>query len=60
LIEKQSGMPYARFLDEEVFGPLGIRAAVRLTDDVRARLAEGHDEGRPRRYLHLLHRRRGT
>jgi CubicO group peptidase (beta-lactamase class C family) len=56
LIEKASGMPYARFLDEEVFGPLGIRASVRLTDEARGRLAEGHDEGRPQRYLHLLHR----
>ncbi|HXU82218.1 MAG TPA: serine hydrolase domain-containing protein, partial [Polyangia bacterium] len=56
LVEKASGMPYARYLEEEVFAPLGIRASVRLTDEVRGRLAQGHDEGQPRPYVHLLHR----
>jgi CubicO group peptidase (beta-lactamase class C family) len=56
LIEKASGLPYAQFLEEEVLGPLGIRASVRLTEEVRGRLAEGHDQGQPQRYLHLLHR----
>jgi CubicO group peptidase (beta-lactamase class C family) len=56
LIEKVSGMPYDRFLEEQVFAPLGIRAAVRLTEEARARLAEGHEGALPQRYLHLLHR----
>lgn len=56
LIERVSGKPYARFLEEEVFAPLGIRASVRLTDEVGARLAQGHDHGRLQPYIHLLHR----
>jgi CubicO group peptidase (beta-lactamase class C family) len=56
LVEKVSGMPYARFLEEEVFRPLGIQASVRLTDETRRHLAQGHDRGQPQPYLHLLHR----
>jgi CubicO group peptidase (beta-lactamase class C family) len=56
LIEKASGMPYDRFLEEEVLRPLGIRAAMRLGEEARARLAQGHDGGQPEPYLHLLHR----
>jgi CubicO group peptidase (beta-lactamase class C family) len=56
LIEKISGMPYARFLEQEVFRPLGIQASVVLTDEARRHLAEGHVRGRPQPYLHLLHR----
>lgn len=56
LIEKVSGLPYARFLEEEVFRPLGIQASVRLTDESRRHLADGHNRGRPQPYLHLLHR----
>ncbi|HXU80960.1 MAG TPA: serine hydrolase domain-containing protein, partial [Polyangia bacterium] len=52
LVEKVSGMPYARFLEEEVFRPLGIQASVRLTDEARRHLAEGHDRGRLQPYLH--------
>jgi CubicO group peptidase (beta-lactamase class C family) len=56
LVEKVSGMPYARFLEEEVFRPLGIQASVRLTDEARRHLAEGHNRGRLQPYLHMLHR----
>jgi CubicO group peptidase (beta-lactamase class C family) len=56
LIEKVTGLPYARVLEEEVFRPLGIQASVRLDDWTRARLVPGHERGQPRPFLHLLHR----
>jgi CubicO group peptidase (beta-lactamase class C family) len=57
LIEKVSGMPYERYLEEEVFRPLGIRgASLRLTPAARARLAAGHEDARRLPYLRLVHR----
>jgi CubicO group peptidase (beta-lactamase class C family)/nucleotide-binding universal stress UspA family protein len=57
LIEKVSGLPYERFLDEQVFRPLGIAgAALRFEADARARLAIGHHRGQPRAYQAVLHR----
>jgi CubicO group peptidase (beta-lactamase class C family) len=57
LIEKVSGMPYERYLEEQVFAPLGIRSAsLRLTPGARARLARGYDRRRPQPYVRLLHR----
>jgi CubicO group peptidase (beta-lactamase class C family) len=57
LIEKVSGMPYERYLEEQVFVPLGIRSAsLRLTPAARARLAPGFDRQRPQPYVRLLHR----
>jgi CubicO group peptidase (beta-lactamase class C family) len=57
LIEKVSGMPYERYLEEQVFRPLGIDSARLRADEVaRARLATGHDERGPVGYLPLLHR----
>jgi CubicO group peptidase (beta-lactamase class C family) len=56
LVEKVSGMPFERYLDEQVFRPLGIQAALRLDAGARARLAAGHARGRPVPYQALLHR----
>jgi CubicO group peptidase (beta-lactamase class C family) len=57
LIEKASGMPYERYLEEQVFRPLGMRtASMRLGPETRARLAQGHHGGRPEPYLHMIHR----
>ena len=49
VIEKVTGMRYEQFLEQEVFGPLGVKgASLRLTPEVRA--APGHRPGgRPSR-----------
>ena len=54
-------MPYERFLEQEVFGPLGVKgASLRLTPEVRSRLATGHEGGRPVQQVMLLHRPAGN
>ncbi len=61
IIEKVSGMPYERFLQEQVFAPLGIEgAALRLEPEVRTRLAVGHHRRGPLNQIMLLHRPAGN
>ena len=61
LIEKASGRPYERFLQDEVFAPLGISgASLRLSPEVRKRLAVGHQRGQPAVQVNLLHRPAGN
>jgi CubicO group peptidase (beta-lactamase class C family) len=61
LIEKASGRPFERFLEEEVFQPLGVRgASLRLTPQVRDRLAVGYHKRQPVGEIRLLHRPAGN
>ena len=56
VIEKVGGMPYQRFVEEQVFRPLGIRSAcLRLMPEARARLATGHERSLPIPYRPVLH-----
>jgi CubicO group peptidase (beta-lactamase class C family) len=57
LIEKLSGTRYEQFLEQQVFAPLGVKgASLRLTPEVRSRLATGQQGGRPVDQVMLLHR----
>jgi CubicO group peptidase (beta-lactamase class C family) len=61
IIEKVTGVPYERFLADEVFRPLGIAgAALRMDASVRPRLATGYRRRRPVTYVNLLHRPAGN
>jgi CubicO group peptidase (beta-lactamase class C family) len=61
IVEKVSGMPFERFMEQEVFAPLGVRgAALRLTPDARARLATGYQDGQAVDQVLLLHRPAGN
>ena len=61
VIEKVTGMRYEQFLEQEVFGPLGVKgASLRLTPEVRSRLATGQEGGRPVPTVMLLHRPAGN
>jgi CubicO group peptidase (beta-lactamase class C family) len=61
IVEKVSGMPYERFLEQEVLGPMGVQgAALRLTPEVRGRLATGHHGRRPVEQVLLMQRPAGN
>jgi CubicO group peptidase (beta-lactamase class C family) len=57
IVEKVSGKPIERFLEEEVFGPLGVQGAtLRFSPEARTRLATGYHRGRAVPMVRLLHR----
>ena len=61
LIEKTTGMPYERYLAEEVFAPLGIEgASLRLSPETRARLATGYHRRQRVDPVYLWHRPAGN
>jgi CubicO group peptidase (beta-lactamase class C family) len=61
IIEKVSGLAYERFLQEQVFGPLGVEgAALRLEGATRTRLATGHHRRQRVEQVMLLHRPAGN
>jgi CubicO group peptidase (beta-lactamase class C family) len=62
ILEKVTGQPYEQVIARELFQPLGMpHAALRLTPDARARLAQGYDErDRPAEFRHIYHRPAGN
>lgn len=62
ILEKLTGRPYEEVIERELFQPLGMTdAALRMTPEVRARLARGYDpRDRPLPYRGIYHRPAGN
>jgi CubicO group peptidase (beta-lactamase class C family) len=62
ILEQLTGEPYEEVIARELFRPLGMtHATLRLTPDVRARLAQGYDErDRPAVFRGIYHRPAGN
>src|ERR1700683_3641527 len=61
LIEKLTGLPYERFIQDRVLKPIGIMRAVLRLSDADGEMAQGYDEhGEPAPALFLYHRPAGA
>ena len=62
ILEKLTGRPYEDVIERDLFQPLGMTdAALRMTPEVRARLARGYDErDRPVQHRGIYHRPAGN
>lgn len=63
VLQQASGRPFETFMQDEVFGPLGMRSASLVADaDTLAHLAQGYDADArtPLAYWHIVYRAAGA